>query len=168
MYVHPSVTVCVHPDSHCVCPPICHCKCPPICDSVCPPTFQCVCPHICHCVCHSFCYWKWLVVAEWLRAQDSSSGVSDQSWPPNALSTLVLRMGCNAAGPVICVTHVKEPKALIEKRRGSPQCSWFDWLHIAPQHLVNHSLVLCKESRSYNSNAVPYNYCWLTCVSFLA
>ncbi len=22
--------------------------------------------------------------------------------------------------------------------------SWFDWLHIAPQHLVNHYLVLCK------------------------
>ncbi len=50
----------------------------------------------------------------------------------------------NAIGPVYCVMHVKEPSALIEKRRGSPQCSWFDWLHIAPQHLVNHYMVLCK------------------------
>ena len=31
-----------------------------------------------------------------------------------------------------CVTFVKEPSALTEKNRGSPWCSWFDWLHIAP------------------------------------
>ncbi len=36
------------------------------------------------------------------------------------------------------------PIALIEKRRGLPRCSWFDWLHTAPQHLVNHYKVLCK------------------------
>ena len=42
----------------------------------------------------------------------------------------VLWMGRNAIGPMCCVTHVKEPSALIEKRRGSPWCSWFDWLHI--------------------------------------
>ncbi len=56
----------------------------------------------------------------------------------------VLRMGRKAVGPVCCVTHVKEPSALIEKSRGPPQCSRFDWLHIAPQHLVNHYMVLCK------------------------
>ena len=31
----------------------------------------------------------------------------------------VLRMGKKAVGPMFCVTHVKEPSALIEKRRGS-------------------------------------------------
>ena len=47
----------------------------------------------------------------------------------------VIRMGRKANGPVCCVTHVKEPSALIEKRRGSPQSSWL-WLLSAPQHLV--------------------------------
>ena len=65
-------------------------------------------------------------------------------------------MGRKAVGPVCCVMHVKEPSALIEKRRGSPRCSWFDWQHIAPQHLVNHYMVLCKRSRSHNSNVVPH------------
>ena len=74
-------------------------------------------------------------------------------------------MGRKAVGPVCCVTHVKEPSALIEKRRGSPRCSWFDWQHIAPQHLVNHYMVLCKRSRSHNSNVVPHTLqenteCW--------
>ena len=40
-----------------------------------------------------------------------------------------------------CVTHVKEPSALIEKRRGSTRSSWL-WLLYAPQHLVNHDKVL--------------------------
>ncbi len=56
----------------------------------------------------------------------------------------VLRMGRKAIGPVCCVMHEKEPSALIEKRRDPPRCSWFDWLHIAPQHLVKHYMVLCK------------------------
>ena len=43
----------------------------------------------------------------------------------------VLRMGRNAIGPMCCVMHVKEPSALIEKRRGSPRCSWL-WLLNAP------------------------------------
>ncbi len=47
-------------------------------------------------------------------------------------------------GPMCCVTRVKEPSALIEKRRGLPRCSWFDWQHHALQHLVNHYMVLCK------------------------
>ena len=33
-------------------------------------------------------------------------------------------------------------------RRGSPQCFFFDWLHIAPQNLVNDYMVLCSEKRS--------------------
>ena len=41
----------------------------------------------------------------------------------------VLRMGRKAVGPMCCVTHVKEPSALIEKRRGSPRCSWLWLLH---------------------------------------
>ncbi len=57
---------------------------------------------------------------------------------------IALRMGRKAVGPVCCVTHVQEPSALIAKRRGSPRWSWFDWLHIAPQHLVNQYMVLCK------------------------
>ena len=48
----------------------------------------------------------------------------------------VLRMEHKAVGPMCCVTHVKEPSALIEKRRGSPRCSWL-WLLNAPYHLVN-------------------------------
>ncbi len=51
-------------------------------------------------------------------------------------------MGRKAVGPVCCVTHVKEPSALIVKRRSPPRCSWFVWLHIAPQHLVNHYMVV--------------------------
>ena len=34
---------------------------------------------------------------------------------------------------------------LLSNRKGvCPGCSWFDWLLIAPQHLVNHFLVICK------------------------
>ena len=44
---------------------------------------------------------------------------------------LVLRMGRKAVGPMCCVTLVKEPSALIEKRRGSLRCSWL-WLLYAP------------------------------------
>ena len=43
----------------------------------------------------------------------------------------VLRMGRKAVGPMCCVKHIKEPSALIEKRRGSPRCSWL-WLLYAP------------------------------------
>ncbi len=57
----------------------------------------------------------------------------------------VLRMGCKAVGPVCCVMYVKELSALIVKRRSSPQCSWFDWLHIAPQQLVNHYMGFVNE-----------------------
>ena len=53
----------------------------------------------------------------------------------------VLRMGRKAVGSMCCVTHVKEPSALIEKRRGSPRCSWL-WLLNAPEHLVNPYKVL--------------------------
>ena len=45
--------------------------------------------------------------------------------------------GCKAVGPGSCVTHIKEPSALIENRRGLPRCSWFDWQHTTAQHLVN-------------------------------
>ena len=51
-------------------------------------------------------------------------------------------MGRKAVGPMCCVTHVKEPSALVENRWGSLRCSWFDWQHIAPQHLVNHYLYM--------------------------
>ena len=44
-----------------------------------------------------------------------------------AVSAVVLRMGREALGPMCCVTHVKEPSALIEKRMGSPRCSLM-WL----------------------------------------
>ena len=34
--------------------------------------------------------------------------------------------------------------------------SWFAWLHIAPQHFVNHDyMVLCKRKISYNSKRGP-------------
>ncbi len=80
-------------------------------------------------------------MSEWIRAPDSSSGVSDQqsvgSSPGRDTCVLkkdslnhycyVLRMGCKAVGPVCCVMHVKEPSTLIVKRRGSPLC-FLVWL----------------------------------------
>ena len=78
---------------------------------------------------------------ERLRAPNSNSDVSDQQgvgsnsqpWHlcPWARHCFVLRMGRKAVGPMGCVMHVKEPSALIEKRRGSPRCSWL-WLLNAP------------------------------------
>ena len=53
------------------------------------------------------------------------------------------------------VTHVKEPRALIEKRRGSPRCSWSDRQQIAPQHLVKHYMVL-SELGLIIQNIVPH------------
>ena len=95
---------------------------------------------VCLCVC---------VVVMWLTAPDSSSGVSNQqsvgSSPIRDTCVLkqdtkpwcfVLRMGHEAVGLMFCVTQEKEPSALFRKRRGSPWCHWFYWLHIAPQHLV--------------------------------
>ena len=51
-------------------------------------------------------------------------------------------MGLKAVGPMFCVTHLKEPSALVEKTRGSPRCSGFNWLHVVLKHLVNHYMVL--------------------------
>ena len=42
------------------------------------------------------------------------------------------------------VTHVKDPSSLIEKRRGSPWCSWSERKQ-APQHLVKYNMVLSKD-----------------------
>ena len=69
---------------------------------------------------------------------------------------LVLWMGRKAIGPVCCITLIKEPSTLIEKWRGSPRCSWFNWQHTVPKHLVNHYMVLFQRSRSHNSNVVPH------------
>ena len=52
------------------------------------------------------------------------------------VNSCVLQMGRKAVGPVFCVLQLKETSVLMEKRRGSPQCFWFDWLHIVPQYLV--------------------------------
>ena len=72
-------------------------------------------------------------------------------------------MGRKAVGHVCCVTHAKEPSArLISKREGiRPDVTgWIGRLqHIAPQHLVNHNIVLCKRSRPRNSNMVPQIPC---------
>ena len=65
-------------------------------------------------------------------------------------------MGRKAVGPVCCVTHVKEPSALIEKVKGftlvflvwsAAYCTTAPW---------NHCRVLCKWIRSHNSNKVPH------------
>ena len=96
----------------------------------------------------------WSVVAGQIREPDSSSGVSFQQSVGSRVVTLVffsktlnhhcsvLQMGSKAIGSVCCVMHVKEPSALIVKRRGLPQCSWSDRQHIAPQHRVNHYMEL--------------------------
>ena len=73
------------------------------------------------------------VVAERSSALDSSSGVVEMwvripAWPVAALVSLsktlnhncfILRMGRKAVGPVCCVMHVKEPRALIMKEKGA-------------------------------------------------
>ena len=41
--------------------------------------------------------------------------------------------------PCVVVTHIKEPSVLIEKRRGP---GLIGDLFIAPQHIVNHYMVL--------------------------
>ena len=90
------------------------------------------------------------VMAKRLRKPNSNSGISDQqsvgSSPSRTLVSLlksrhlhnvhcnhcfVLRKGSKAVGPMCFVTPVKEPSALIGKRRGSPNCSWL-WLLNAP------------------------------------
>ena len=38
--------------------------------------------------------------------------------------------------------HIKELSALIVRKEVHPRCSWFDWLHIVQQHLVNQYMVL--------------------------
>ena len=60
-------------------------------------------------------------------------------------------MGRKAVGPVCCVTRVKETSALIEKRRGLPQCSWFDWQHIVSQQPCKplHCALIVKRSPKY-------------------
>ena len=67
-----------------------------------------------------WCFWVWVQIP----SRDTC-----------VLETLnhcfVLRIRLKAVGPMCCVTHVKEPSALIEKRRGSPRCSW-QWLLNAP------------------------------------
>ncbi len=99
---------------------------------------------------------KWRVVAERIKITGLWCFRLSRVWVRVPVVTLVslsktlnhyyfvLRMGRKAVGLVCCVTHVKEPSSLIEKRRGPPRCSWFDWQHIAPQHLVNHYMVLCE------------------------
>ena len=68
-------------------------------------------------------------------------------------------MGCKTVGPVCCIMLVKEPIALIEKRRGLPPCSWFDWQNICatapckPLHIVG--LHVLKEKVSYIKNVAP-------------
>ena len=71
-------------------------------------------------------------MAERSRVLDSSSGVVRMwvripAWPVAALVSLsktlnhncfVLRMGRKAVGPVCCVLHIKEPRALIVKEKG--------------------------------------------------
>ena len=74
-------------------------------------------------------------LAERSRAPNSNSGVLISKvwvWAPVvtlvSLRTLnhcfVLWMGRKTVGPVCCVTHVKEPSALIKMKRGSHQKKW--------------------------------------------
>ena len=82
----------------------------------------------------------WGVVAEWLvHWTQALVFLISRVWVRVPVVTLVslsktlnhycfiLRMGCKAVGPVCCVMHVKEPSALIVKRRGSPRC-FLVWL----------------------------------------
>ena len=48
---------------------------------------------------------------------------------------------------VCCVMHVKRTQCTYrEDEWFRPRCSWFDWLHIVPQYLVNHYMVFCLEN----------------------
>ncbi len=84
------------------------------------------------------------VVAEWIRAPNTRSGVSDLVFLISVGSspgrgTCVLQQDTftiitlspdgtlsHRSCELGLVSQVKEPSAFIEKRRGSPQCSWFD------------------------------------------
>ena len=56
-------------------------------------------------------------------------------------------MGRKAFGPVCCVMHAKEPSELIKREGVHPSVPGLI-NSIAPQHLVNHYMVLCKSSWS--------------------
>ena len=51
--------------------------------------------------------------------------------------------GRKAIGPMCCVTHVKEPSALIEKRRGFAPVFLAGLAAYCATHLVNYYMVLC-------------------------
>ena len=56
-------------------------------------------------------------------------------------------MGREAIGPVCCITHVNKTSA--SKREGvGPGVPGFDWQHVAPQHVVNHAMVLSNKEVS--------------------
>ena len=59
-------------------------------------------------------------------------------------------MGSKTIGQLCCVMHIKESGALIEKRRASSLSSLFNWMHIAPQHPVNHYIL------QKHSSTIPY------------
>ena len=65
-------------------------------------------------------------------------------------------MGRKAVGPVCCVMHVKEPSALNIAKEKGVRPSVAGLIDSAPQHLVNHYMVLCERSRSHNSNVVAH------------
>ena len=85
------------------------------------------------------------VVAEWLayRTQALVFLIS-RVWVRVPVVTLVslsktlnhycfiLRMGCKAVGPVCCVMHVKEHRALIRKEKGFALVFLAGWQQIAP------------------------------------
>ena len=119
------------------------------------------------------------LVVEWIRALDSSSRVSDQqsvgSSPGGDSCNLKARLffiklrpsdgmyitcTCKAVYLVCCNAHEGTQCTLIKKNRGSPQCFWSDWLHIAQQHLVNHYTLWCCLSQSHTSKHSSANmYC---------
>ena len=100
----------------------------------------------------SFSPIPWRIVTEQIQAPDSSSDVSVQqnagSISGRDLCVLLsktldhhycaLWMGRKAIGPVCCGICEKNPEHSYRLEKGYAQYSWFDWLHIGPQHHVHH------------------------------
>ena len=90
---------------------------------------------------------SWLLCEVWIGLDFLGTPARNWSTSINSISNK------SCFGLVCCVMHVKEPSALIVKRRGLPRVSASDRQHIAPHHHVNPSVVL-KRNRSHTLKAL--------------
>ena len=79
-------------------------------------------------------------------AEGGSVYLLDWKCRGRAVKNTEFKLWCFGLDVKMCyVTHVKEPSVhFIEKRKGSPRCSWSDLQQSALQHLVKHYMVLSE------------------------